>query len=246
MQHFVRSISITLILFGSLFLGACSSFKPQAYNKEANANIQKVAVLPMPEANVRLFVFNAVGYNFGLIGTLITEANRNGKENWLQAKVKEADFNQFELFKATLTDKMAALNYELTWPAQLTLPNKQAKRDKNGLLKKYGSVSNADAQLDIGVNYVGYAAAGSGKGQPYRPTVLVTVRLLDASGKKVLYQDQFLHHNVFDSKTAVVIEPDRAYSYPTFDDLEKADMVAIDGLKGAVEKTAAALAEQLK
>lgn len=115
--------------------------------------------------------------------------------------------------------------------------------------KKFKRVSPApavDAQLDIGINFVGYAAAGSGKGQPYRPTMLVSVRLLDASGKQVLYQDQILHHNVLNNTTAVVIEPDTRYSYPNFKDMKRADAAAIEGLRDAVNKVAIALAQQLK
>jgi hypothetical protein len=241
----MKSYKILVLALIALALGACSTFKPQAYNRQANESVKRIQVLPMPEANVRLFVFNAVGYNFGLIGMLITEANRDGKEDWLQAQVKSADFNQFSSLKNELDAAMTQRGYQLSWPEPLTRTNKQAPRDKLGLLKRYGAVQSADAQLDIGVNFVGYAAAGSGKGQPYRPTVLITMRLLDASGKKVLYQDQFLHHNVFDNKTAVVLEPNVSYSYPNFSDMKSADAVAVDGLKEAVERTAKAMAEQL-
>ncbi len=241
----MKSYKIIFLSLVALVLSACGSFKPQAYNRQANESVKRIQVLPMPEANVRLFVFNAVGYNFGIIGTLITEANRNGKENWLQATVKTAEFNQFATLKQELELAMSKRGYALSWPAKLTLTPKEAPRDKYGLLKRYGAVQSADAQLDIGVNFVGYAAAGSGKGQPYRPTVLITLRLLDATGKKVLYQDQFLHHNVFDSKTAVVLEPNKDYSYPKFSDLKKAELTAIAGLKEAVERAANAMAEQL-
>lgn len=230
----------------ALSLIACGSFKPKSYNRQANAQIKTVKVMPMPQANVRLFVFNAVGYNFGLIGTLITEANRNEKENWLQAKVADAQFNQFETFKVQFDQAMAEQGYALQWPDPLTSTNKQHARDVQGLHKKYSPAPAVDAQLDIGINFLGYAAAGSGKGQPYRPTMLVSVRLLDASGKNVLYQDQILHHNVLNNKTAVVIEPDTRYSYPNFKNMKQADGAAIDGLRDAVNKVATALAQQLK
>jgi hypothetical protein len=139
---------------------------------------------------------------------------------------------------------MTDRGYSLSWPEPLTQTPKQGPRDKFGLLKRYSAVQGADAQLDIGVNYVGYAAAGSGKSQPYRPTVLITVRLLDPSGKKVLFQDQILHHNVSDTKGAVVLEPDPAYTYPGFKDLKTADSAAIKGLAEAVAKSAVALSEQ--
>lgn len=229
----------------AVWLSACSSFKPQAYNREANTEIKKIAVLSMPQANVRLFVFNAVGYNFGLIGTLITEANRNSKENWLQAQVKSDQFDQFNTFQASFNAAMLARGYALNWPQPLTHLAKDVKRDSFGLRKKYAPVAQANAQIDLGLNFVGYAAAGSGKSQPYRPTALMTVRLLSADGRKTLYQDQFLYHNVTDQKLAIVLEPSVDYTYPKFSDLEAAGPKAIVGLKEAVEALADAVSKQL-
>ena len=228
----------------ALFLGACASFKPQAYNREANSEIKRIQVLPMQQANVRLFVFNATGNNFGLIGALITEADRNSKETWLQEQAKAAQFNQFEVYKTMLDEAMSKRGYTLVWSDPLT-QLKGIKRDEFGLHKNYQPVAGVQAQLDVGVNFVGFAAAGSGKSQPYRPTVLLAVRLMDASGKKVLFKEQFLHHNVMNNQTAVVIEPNPKYSYPNFGSMKKNSEDVLPALKEAVEKAANALAEQL-
>jgi hypothetical protein len=241
MMRFSRFIAVLMLV---ALLSACATIKPQAYNKQANAERKTIQVLAMPQANVRLFVFNAVGNNFGLIGMLLTEADRNNKENWLQGKVAEQQFNQFTTFKTTFDQQMSERGYRLVWPEPLTHEAKEVRRDKNGLRKQYAAVQGVDAQMDIGVNFVGFAAAGSGKSQPYRPTVLVTVRLLDPSGKQVLFQDQILYHNVVNTKGAVIVEPDPAYAYPKFDDLKAADATAVKGLAEAVAKSALALSEQ--
>lgn len=239
----ITASRIAIIAIVLSVLSGCATFKTQAFNRSAHPDLKRVAVLPMPQANVRLMVYNATGNNFGLIGALITEADRNSKENWLQEEVKKAGFNQFEIFQTAFSAAMTERGYQLTFPTPLTHPEKDVARDKYGLRKRYAPA--ADAQLDIGVEFVGYAAAGSGKDQPYRPTVLVSVRLLDASGKNVLYQDQFQYHNVRNVKTSVVIEPNPAYRYPNFDDLKLAGATSITGLDEAVRKTADAIAKQL-
>jgi hypothetical protein len=241
MHKFIRT---TLLVLFCVVLGACASFKSQPYNKGANSNLKRISVLPMQEANVRLFVFNATGNNFGLIGILITEANRNGKEDWLQAQSKGASFSQYETLKTVLSANMAEKGYELVWSDPLSAP-KAGKRDRFGLRTSYAPVANVDAQLDLGLSFVGYAAAGSSKNQPYRPTVLLGARLLDAKGKKVLYQDQFQYHNVNGVGNSVIIEPNAKYTYPNFSDMEKDQSNVIPGLQEAVEKTAAELAKQL-
>ena len=238
-RSLIRSLALSLLL---LALGACvSSPVQQAYNREMNSSIKRIAVLPMPAQNVRLFVFNNPGYSFGLIGMAIAEANRNGKENWLQKTAADNDFSHSVLFRELFTAAMLERGYELVWQ-DLDHNN---KRDAAGLHKKYSPVTGADAQLDIGLSFVGYAAAGAGKSEPYRPTVNLSARLLSADGKKVLYSDMVLYHNVTNNRSALILEPDPKYQYPDFDDLEAAGADAIEGLRIAVNQTASALAKQL-
>lgn len=233
------------VLAAAILLTACAT-RPaqQSFNRDGNADIRRIEVLTMPQANVRLHVANHPGYSFGLIGTLITEANREGKEDWLQATVRDAGFNQFETLRTTLDAELRSKGYEVIWPEPLTDDNKRVKRDVWALRKTYAK-GQADAQLDIGFMYIGYAAAGSGKGEPYRPTVQLAVRLLSADGKTVLFTDQIRYHNVLADQQAIVLEPDPRYAYPKFEDLKGAGVDSIEGLRIAVEETARALAQQL-
>ncbi|MFO1495421.1 MAG: hypothetical protein U1F26_12290 [Lysobacterales bacterium] len=240
----ISRIRIALALAAGLLLTACATRPPQqSFNREAHADIHRIEVLTMPQANVRLHVANHPGYSFGLIGTLITEANREGKEDWLQETVRKVGFNQFETLRATLDAEMREKGYELIWPDPLTDSDKRIKRDDWALRKAYRP-GQADALLDIGFMYVGYAAAGSGKGEPYRPTVQMAVRLLAADGKTVLFTDQIRYHNVLADAQAIIIEPDPTYAYPKFDDLKATGESSIEGLRIAVEETARTLAKQ--
>lgn len=236
-------IFVTAVLSTAVLTG-CAGMKQQSFNRSVHSQVKTIQVLPMPQANVRLFIFNNVASNFGLIGALIGEANRNGKETQLQKMVQTANFNQFELFKSAFTKDMAQRGYSLIWPTPLTEKSTASKRDGWMLRKRYGSITGSDAQLDLGVTFVGYAAAGSGKSQPYRPTLNMGVRLVSADGKTVLMQDQLLHHNVNNAVSAIVIEPAGQYSYPNFKDLKAAGQAPIEGLNLAVQASAKALAEQ--
>jgi hypothetical protein len=233
-----------VVILAALALTGCGTMKQQSFNRAVNPEVKTIQVLPMPQANVRLFIFNNVANNFGLLGLLVGEANRNGKETTLQKMVAASDFNQFEMFKTTFTAEMSERGYVLVWPEPLTEKSNASKRDNWMLRKRYGSITGSNAQLDLGITFVGYAAAGNGKSQPYRPTLNMGVRLVSSDGKKVLMQDQLLHHNVTGAATAIVIEPAREYSYPNFDDLKAADQKAIEGLKIAVQASAKALAQQ--
>ena len=230
----------------ALILGACvSAPKQQAYNRELNSSIKRIHILPMPNEKLQLFIFNNPGYNFGIIGALVAEGNRTAKQTWVRNAGVTANFDYLTTFRGTFEAAMRERGYELIWPASLVESKDSVKRDAFGYRKKYASVSDADAQLDLALQFVGYAAAGPGDGQPYRPTVNLSVRLLSADGKQVLYADTVRYHNVASDQQAIILEPDPDYAYPDFDDLKKAGPVAIDGLKLAVEACATALAKQL-
>lgn len=240
-----RLRALLLLCFGLLLTGCAAKFQQQSYNRTAHSELKRIAVLPMIEAKPRLFIFNNAGYNFGLIGTLIAEANRDGKEDWLQEAAAAADFDQFALMRAQLDAQMAERGYQLVWPERLAVPAKGIKLAAWGLRKNYTPRSDVDGQLDLALGFVGYACAGSGKKQPYRPTIYAAVRLLDAEGKAILFADEFVYHNVNQNVSAQIIEPDTAYTYPDFDDLKAADRTAIQGLEQAVRLVADRIAAQL-
>ncbi len=230
-----------------LLASGCKTLPQQSFNREANASIKQIKVLSIRKQDLRLFVLNHPGYNFGLIGMLVTEANRAGKENWLQDTATASGFDHYALFRTALDAAMAEKGYELQWhEPMLDEGGRRIKRssDTGGLRVHYPKVE-ADAQLDISLSYVGYAAAGTGAGEPYRPTVEMMVRLMDSTGKEVLFVDQIVYHNVSGSTRAIVLEPHPDYAYPKFDDLESAGETVVEGLRIAVDEIARALAEQL-
>ena len=237
---------VVLVLLVTMGLSACvTAPKSQAFNREANATLKRIQILPLQVKPVELVMFNNPANSFGLIGAVIAESGRESKEKWLQKASVAAKFEHRVQFREKFAAAMLERGYELHWPEELKGETPSGARDAFGLRKQYGRVEAVDAQLDIGLMFVGYAAAGAGAAEPYRPTVNVSARLVSADGKQILFSDLVFYHNVTNNQTAIIIEADPKYAYPKFDDLEAAGSVAIDGLAQAVEQTALALAKQL-
>lgn len=225
---------------------ACASMpQQQAYNREAHANIKTIVVLATSPTQVQVAMLNNPAASFGLIGGLIAAADHSSKQGRLDSVTARNAFEPLPYFRERLTQYMAERGYTLVWPSP---PVQAAKVDRGslGLRKAYGPVGQAaDAQLDINLPFVGYAAAGAGANSPYRPTVQASVRLVATDGKQNLYTDYFAYNNVFNLAKAVVVDADPAYAYPKFDDLEAAGPNAIEGLRKALDATARQIASQM-
>lgn len=236
------------VAFSFLILTGCATGPQQrAYDKTANSSLKSIEVLPMRHSEIDLFIFNNPGYSFGLIGLAIAEANRAPKANWLESEVSKSGFDHVKTFDSALDVAIREAGYELVWSDQpMEASNAKTKRDDWGLRRTYAA-SASDAVLDISFGFIGYAAAGSGDNAPYRPTVVLFARLMDAGGTRVLFQDQIIYNSVFPgNSTAITINPDERYRYPDFDDLKAAGPQAVDGLTAAFNAVAVELTKQLQ
>lgn len=236
------------VVFFCLVLAGCvSTPKQRAYDRAANVQVKSIEVLPMRHGEIDLLIVNNPGYSFGLIGLAIAEANRAPKAKWLKAVVANAGFDHVVRFQAALDNAMSEHDYKLAWSdPPMHDARAKTKRDMWGMHKSYRSTAH-DALLDVSFGFVGYAAAGSGKNAPYRPTVVLTARLIDASGRIVLFEDQILYNSVFPGRdNAITLNPDDRYRYPDFDDLEAAGPDTVLGLDIAFAAVAQELAKQLR
>ncbi len=182
-----------------------------------------------------------------MIGIAIAEANRSPKSKWLKSQVATAGLDPVEVFKSAFDVAMRENGYALVWSEPVMEgDNASTRRDIAGLRKAY-IASSHDAQLDVNFGFIGYAAAGSGDGAPYRPTAVLSVRLLSADGRDVLFEDQIIYNSVFPGRPkAITLNPDPRYRYPDFDDLKAAGPTAVEGLPPAFTAVALELARQLK
>jgi hypothetical protein len=237
---------IVAVLAFSLALVGCATFQAQPFNKEAHRHIKTIAVTPLTDDGLQLTMVAHPAANFGLIGGLIAAADIEAKESQVERMAKQSSFVYQESFRAAFDEAMTQRGYTLEWPEPL-----MAKRDAGEkaatkrVLLTAKARPNAQAVLDIDFAFVGYAAAGAGDAQPYRPTVALTAKLYTPDGKVELFRDRILHNNYVNDQSAIVIEPDPTYSYPDFGDLTAAGTTIIMGLEDAVRKSAQKLAEQL-
>lgn len=238
---------LVLLLTAMLSLTACVSAPPrQTFNREAYGDVKSIVVLPMRDSKPGVMMMNHPGAQFGLIGALVAAANMAGKDDKLTDQLSKAGFDENQILRQALGSALERRGYAVSWPADLVdkAANKTA-RENTGLRKSYSPNSEGQAQLDINFGFLGYAAAGASDKQPYRPTVMITTRLVGADGKTFLFRDSFAYHNVFNQNYAIVVEPDPQYSYPDFDDLDAADDASAQGLKLAIEALADKIAAQL-
>lgn len=236
-----------LLIGLTLLLGACVSVpKPQAFNRAAYPDIREIAVVPMPEVEVGLTMMNHPGESFGLVGGLIAMGDLAAKRSDVQEITAAAGFDPMQLFRDELDAALRERGYMPTWAVNWREERAGTKAAARAALDRSVAANpTAHAHLQVTINFVGYAAAGAGDAQPYRPTVAISAELLDAGGEVVLFRDQILHHNVFGSQTAIILEPSPDHVYPDFGALKQGGPRIVDGLRDAVRESARKLGAQL-
>ncbi|MBE5315241.1 MAG: hypothetical protein H4O13_07550 [Xanthomonadales bacterium] len=240
----------TLLLLSLALLGGCvSAPKSRPFNAAAHADLTHVEVLPMRQTALDVYIVNNPGASFGLIGGLIAEAHLASRRSWLKEQIEAKQFDHVETFRTAFAEAMAREGYTLSWPnGNVEAAKPKIARNIWGVRKAYPAPSEPAAQalLDVNFGFVGLASAGSSDGAPYRPTVVLTARLMDASGKTELFQEVITYNNVFpNTGNTVLITPDPAYAYPDFDALKAAGTAPIDGLDQAFRRVAERLAQLL-
>lgn len=242
------SLWMRVLCVATLFslIGCASAPVSRPFNREAHAGIAQIEVLPMRHSEADLMILNNPGYHFGLIGLAIAESHRVPKRNWLRRNLESAQFNHAEAFRDALAEALQGRGYQVTWATPfMEEKSSRTPRQVSGQRKQVGA-THADAQLDVNLGFVGYAAAGTGDKAPYRPTAVASARLLSSDGKQVLFEETLIYNGVFkQGGHPVVIHPDPAYRYPDFDDMEAAPEQVVEGLRTAIDELAAAIARQL-
>lgn len=243
MPKMLRFVAVCAI--ASMLLAGCVSAPPrQAFNQAGHSDIKTIYVLPEKPVNFTVFMMNNPAGSFGLIGALIASGQQAEEEKTMRGFEEQADFHPVLYFKDALTRDMQARGFKLIWPDQVVASGK-LDRDAFGLRKEYPPITNADAMLDVAIDFFGYAAAGAGKDSPYRPTVSMGARLIGRDGKQNLFTDYFVYNNVFNAKQAITLDADPQYAYPMYSDLRAAGTQSMAGLKQALDAMSAALAKQL-
>ena len=137
----IASFRTALLCACFALLTACAGLPPQqTYNREANAAIKTIQVLPMRESEVSLILLNNPAASFGLIGGIVAEADRASKQKRMRAGLTAANFDHVAIFKQAFTAQMAKRGYTLLWPDPIIEAGK-SPRTSNSLRKSYAPVA---------------------------------------------------------------------------------------------------------
>lgn len=231
--------SRALAALAVLALSGCASFPQQAYDKQHNAQVHRIAILtPAVPAQTRVWMAVHPGQNFGLIGALVAANDTANKTDDFDALARGQGFAPEPELVGALRAALVAKGFEVS-VVQL------AGREEDGkFLEDYPPVPDIDAYLDAYARGFGYMAAGATT--PYRPSVFLAVRLVSASAGDVLFADQVAYNPFGDDQSVAVVPMAPGYEYPDAEALSTSAPQAVQGLRGAVAAVAGEIARQLR
>ncbi len=235
-----KSGQIFWVALIALGLQACSGIQYRALDPSERRDIKTIGLLtPAVSDTVAVKMSVHPGQSLGMIGTLLARSDMIDKS---------ADFTQ----AASGNGFVCSKRFEKSLYAGLTKAGYAVKKvhvsrstSSYEFLTRYPEADGSvDAYLDLYSDLVGFTAAGGTT--PYRPTVLLHVRLVRASDHKVLYQDAIAYNAFGDGAGAVTIAPSRSYEFAVFSSLMANARQALEGLQLAMKVTGEELARQLR
>lgn len=229
----------------SLVLVGCVAVPEVPYDR-STAQVKTVAIVtPQTPETASVVLASTVGQSFGLIGALIDAGMQANREATFRQLVDQQRFSMRETFVEALKADLVSSGYEVK---VIDVP-----RSKSDFLETYPASPDqpVDAYLDIssiGIGY-GYVAAGIGSSTPYRPTVALKARLVNAKDRSVLMQNTVTYNPIMFGAAklnSITIPPDPEYQFNDFDTLVADPPKAITGLRTATEKSAHTIGTLLK
>lgn len=212
-------------------LSACAStYVGKPYDRAAN-NIQSIQIVDdSVPPKISAMEVASVGANFGLVGALANAAVTASREEALNAALTTTSFDAEARLEEHLVKALGDAGYKAA-------VEPGAVRAKRIFLTSYSSKeAKPDAHLDLVIVNYGYISAGAG--QPWRPTVQATVRLVSASDNKVLMENQIVYNGMFTQNGVITLTPDPTYAFKNRDDMLADPSRLASGLETALNKVA--------
>lgn len=232
---------LLMVGLGLLLAGCASRFESVPMKDSEQIESATVGLIPVnfiDKPSVEI-IGNPVRF-VPRVGGLIVAKGRDTKRRKFHNALLEADYVYQERVKESLTAAFERHGVDAVWLDISRTPHRQAGRVLEGRFEKrypQGIDEDVDILLDAYVDFVGYAAEGLG--DPYKPTFILAVRLVDAASHDVLYQNRFLYNAAKDPESsAVTIPADEAYVYAGFDELMADIPTAKAGLDQAIVEVA--------
>ena len=208
--------------------GCVSPYVGTPYER-TSANIHTIAIEhdAVPE-KLTAWEVASVGSNFGLIGALTDAAIQQSRETALMGALHTVDFDAEATFDNRLVEQLNQDGYSATVVDG-------ADRTRRVFLTTYAA-SGADAYLDIVITDYGYIASGAG--QPWRPTVEATVRLVRASDNQTLMQNQIAYNSMYVRRGVITLTPNPDYAFQNREAMLADPTRLAEGLTDALNQVA--------
>ncbi len=230
---------LACLILITLSLGACSGFQHRPLDPTDRQDIRTIGLLtPAVPSDVEVKMNVHPGRSLGVVGTFFANEDMRGKSKDFCDVVRGQGFDSSQRFTPQLIAGLEEAGYKVK-----LIP---LSRDLDGssFLKRYPENSGSvDAYLDIYSDMIGFAAAGGTT--PYRPSLLLHVRLVRADDRSVIYQDAIAYNAFGDGDGAVTLPPAPQYAFDGFKSLMDNPGKAIEGLQVAMRETGRALARLL-
>lgn len=200
------------IVAAAMSLSACATYVATPYDR-STANVQEIAMVDdaLPE-KVVAWEIASTGSSFGLIGGLVDLAIQQSRTDAVNAALTSIDYDAETILERRLAESLSTEGYQVE--VLQTGP-----RPKREMLKSYANAPEAtDAYLDVMVLEYGYLSPGAG--QPFRPYVFATVKLVSAADPSVVLGENRIIYNPFGTpKGVITITPNLEYSFRNRDEL---------------------------
>ena len=227
MKNFILFFTIALVI------SSCASIPKQSFNASANSSIKKIAVLSPPAIEeIPVVIRQHPGESFGLIGGLIAISDMKMKTSTYNNALESTKIDWSVYAQQQLIAEIQKVGYEAS-------PIAIRQKGDNGYLPNYPA-NNADALLDF-IFFPSQIAAGLTTG--YVPTVNLSVRLVDAKDKKILYEESFV--SGLPSSREIVTFPANK-EFKDIDELVAGTQASTDELKHGISQIAQRIAHDLK
>ncbi|MDB5804086.1 MAG: hypothetical protein JWN73_1408 [Betaproteobacteria bacterium] len=212
-----------LVVLALFALGGCANVPKQAYNRAANQDIKRVAILKPPV--IKEFVvqnFGHPGMAFGLIGGLIAAADMSSKTGDFTTKMKTFNFDPGAEFTAKLAEELRACGYEVSVL--------EVARPKPEILKSYDGLDAApDAYIDVVLNWSGYFT--SSPTADYVPAMRALVRVVRRQSKEIAYQELINYGYEMRVGQSINLTAEGKYNFGNFSALMADPDRALEGMR---------------
>jgi hypothetical protein len=235
------------VLAVMVLLTGCAAVEKQAYNREANKAIKRVALIESkPTEGFGITILNHPSLHFGLIGVSLYAAEMTAKSSTLDNAMKPLNWSLSDELNNAVERELKAVGYEVV--------RVKINREKRELIANYDDLKNdpafapalpMDAWVDLMTRDPLYIA--NGPTTDYLPSIGVTVRMVSAKEKTVLYREDFLYGFAIPAGRLqpVLIPSAPDYKFATMDALTADPKRTLQGVSEGVPMLAKRIADDI-